>query len=404
LYSYLAFLLVLAGCIPSVKSPETNAGPDIRVLLATLNESRGLTFTDKYFLKSEEARYEFDTRNRSITVTPFVDGIQIHNENRNFFYRNNVPVVLKPSDETGHFIFDGKEYAGTLRLETAADSSVYVINILPLEEYLKGVVPAEIPSLKSEQFQAVKAQTICARTYALRAINKSSDKPYDVQGSTIDQVYGGFKQHTPSADRAVEETRGMILTYNGQPATVYYHSTCGGKTESAAEIWPENSAPYLRTETDAVSNMFSCIASPYFRWTETKTLVDLDSAFNRLFGKSLIQTPVRDTVHIEWNMQITGRSASGRVQELQVNYADTGVVLSDYEIRRLLAPAGKLYLPSTFFYLSQTDDSTLVIHGAGNGHGVGMCQYGALNMARRGFQYYHILSKYFPETLIKRFY
>ena len=150
--------------------------------------------------------------------------------------------------------------------------------------------------------------------------------------------------------------------------------------------------------------MFSCIASPYFRWTETKTLVDLDSAFNRLFGKSLIQTPVRDTVHIEWNMQITGRSVSGRVQELQVNYADTGIVLSDYEIRRLLAPAGKLYLPSTFFYLSQTDDSTLVIHGAGNGHGVGMCQYGALNMARRGFQYYHILSKYFPETLIKRFY
>ena len=404
LYLGVASLLFLTGCVPHVKTLETTAGPDIRVLLATLKEPRALEFTGKYYLQSEEARYEFDTRNRNFTVTPYPNGIQIYNENRNLLYRNNFPVVLKPSDANSHFIFDEKEYAGSLYFDTAGDSAINVINVLPLEEYLKGVVPAEIPSSDMEQYQAVKAQAICARTYALRKMNITSDRFYDVQGSISDQVYDGYGRHTANSDQAVEETQGMILTYNKKPATIYYHSTCGGKTESAVEVWPEVSAPYLRSGTDAVSDMFSCVASPYFRWTETKSLMELDSAFNRFFGKTMMQNSVTDTVQVEWNMNITGRSVSGRVQEMQVNYADTAVVLTDYQIRRFLAPSGKLYLPSTLFYVSQSDDSTLVIHGAGNGHGVGMCQYGALNMARRGFQYYHILSKYFPETLVSRLY
>jgi stage II sporulation protein D len=404
LRSCVVFTIFLAACVPSIKTPETTAGPDIRVLLDILKKPGKFHFTGKYYLQSEEARYEFDTRNRSLIVAPQSNGIQIYNENRNLYYRNNFPLILKPADLRNHFIFNKEEYAGTLFFDSVGDSTIYIINVLPLEEYLKGVVPAEIPSLKPEQFQAVKAQAICARTYALRQMNESSKKPYDIQASIADQVYDGFARHTVFADQAVEETRGMILTFNDQPARIYYHSTCGGKIESAAEVWPEKSEPYLRTGTDAVSDMFSCIASPYFRWTETKSIMQLDSAFNRYYGKSVLQNYVRDTLHVEWNMQITGRSASGRVQKLQVNYADTSVILEDYQIRRFLAPSGKMYLPSTLFYLSQSDDSTLVIHGGGSGHGVGMCQYGALNMAQRGFQYYHILAKYFPETLVSRFY
>ena len=89
---------------------------------------------------------------------------------------------------------------------------------------------------------------------------------------------------------------------------------------------------------------------------------------------------------------------------MRIDYADTTVVLSGYEIRRFLSAPGKNYLRSNLFYLSQTDESSLTIYGAGYGHGVGMCQFGALYMARQGFQHYHILSKYFPQTKLFRKY
>jgi stage II sporulation protein D len=133
-------------------------------------------------------------------------------------------------------------------------------------------------------------------------------------------------------------------------------------------------------------------------------LSELDSSFNLLYKRSLLKEPITDTTHAAWHMRVTQRSESGRVQSLEIAYADTTVNLADYQIRSFFAPQGKTYLPSTLFYFTQPDDSTVVLHGAGNGHGVGMCQYGALNMSKRGFQYFHILAKYFPNTVLTRTY
>jgi stage II sporulation protein D len=401
---FVSLLILLSSCTPLTKTTETELLPAIRVLLAELKNPSEIELTGRYYLHAEEARYEFDTRNSTFTVNPHPRGIQLVNVNRNLLFQDRFPVILKPAETKNHFKFNGHEYSGSIYLDRGDDSSILLINVLPLNEYLKGVVPAEIPSLKSDQFQAVKAQAICARTYAVRRMSVSKDEPFDVYGSISDQAYAGYDRHTSFADQAVNETRGMILTFAAEPAVIYYHSTCGGKLEAATEVWPDQTAPYLTAGIDAVSDLFSCIASPYFRWTESKTLAELDSSFNQLFRRSLLQEPIMDTTHAAWHMRVTERSQSGRVQALEIGYADTTVNLSDYQIRRFFAPQGKIYLPSTLFYFTQPDDSTVVIHGAGNGHGVGMCQYGALNMSNRGFQYFHILAKYFPNTALSRYY
>jgi len=286
----------------------------------------------------------------------------------------------------------------------ATDSSLYLINKLSLEEYLKSVVPAEIYATRQEYYQAVKAQAICARTYALSKLESGTSRPYDMAATVSDQVYGGLQRRTDLADQAVTETRGTILTFNGQLAPVYYHSTCGGRTESAVNLWPGNDPAYMRTGTDAVSDVFSCSASPYFRWTENRTLAELDSAFAVKYGRSMLHEAPIDTTDLHFEMQVTKRTDGGRVSELSLAWADTLVTLSNYEIRRFLAKPPKSYLPSNLFFISQPTDTTLQINGAGNGHGVGMCQFGAMNMSQRGFQYYHILGKYFPGTMLTRKY
>ncbi len=266
------------------------------------------------------------------------------------------------------------------------------------------MVPAEIPATKQDEFEAIKAQAICARTYALNSLESNSDSFYDVQATIADQVYDGFDRHTALADQAIEETRGVIITYNGQPATVYYHSTCGGRLESAVNVWPGSPIAYLEGGVDAVSDIYSCSVSPYFRWLHTRSFSELDSLFELQYQRGLLKNSVEDTLEINLDLQVVKRNSTGRVSELQITYADTTVTLSGYQIRHFFKDKNGRSLPSNLFYLTQPDDSTLTIHGGGFGHGVGMCQFGALHMARRGFMHYHIINKYFPGTKLVRKY
>jgi stage II sporulation protein D len=396
--------LIYIACVPQIRETERGPGPEIRVLLATIDTRDTISFRGSYILQSEEAQYEFGQRNSDLTIQPLPDGLQLYNQNRNLLYRNAFPVILLPQQTDSRFRYHGREYAGAVYFQPAPGSGLYLINKLLLEEYLKGVVPAEIPANKEEDFEAIKAQAICARTYALRHLEDNRAKLYDVQSTVSDQVYAGFDRHTRLADQAIGETAGVIISYQGQPATVYYHSTCGGKLASAKNIFSGNDLPYLPGGTDAVGNTFSCSISPYFRWEQRRTFEELDDAFFKFYSKRRLGESVEDTLQLTCHLQITGRDSSGRVSGLSIDYADTTVVLNGYQIRRFLAPPGTTYLPSNLFYLSQSGDSTLVIHGAGYGHGVGLCQFGALFMSQRGFKHYHILSKYFPQTKLLRKY
>ncbi len=398
------FTFYFESCTPLVKEPVRGTGPSVRVILATIQSKDSLTFSGCYILHSEEARYEFGERNKNLYILPLTDGIQLYNQNRNLLYRQHFPIILEPADNNSRFRYRGHTYAGSIHFQPATEKSVYLINKILLETYLSGVVPAEIPATEQIEFEAIKAQAICARTYALNSLESNSDSFYDVQATIADQVYDGSDRHTALADQAIEETRGVIITYNGQPATVYYHSTCGGRLESAVNVWPGSPIAYMEGGVDAVSDIYSCSVSPYFRWLQFRSFGELNSLFELQYQRGMLKNSVEDTLEINLDLQVVRRNSTGRVSELQIIYADTTVTLSGYQIRHFFKDKNGESLPSNLFYLTQPDDSTLTIHGGGFGHGVGMCQFGALHMARLGFMHYHIINKYFPGTKLIRKY
>jgi stage II sporulation protein D len=383
---------------------ETQEGPSVRVLLATIQARDSLIFSGRYMLHSEEARYEFGQKNKLLYILPLANGLQLYNQNRNLLYKEHFPIVLKPADPNSQFTYKGQTYKGSVSFQPASEESVYMINTLLLENYLSGVVPSEIPSTKKENFEAIKAQAISARTYALSRMSPDNTNPYDLKATIADQVYRGITNQTVLANQAIEETRGVVITHNGQLATVYYHSTCGGRLESAVNVWPDATTPYLKEDFDAVSDIYSCSASPYYRWLEMRSFADIDSLFELKYKNGRLHKAVEDTTELRLNLQIVKRNSSGRVSDLQIAYGDTSVLLSGYEIRHFFKDKNGKSLPSNLFYLEQADDSTLTIHGGGFGHGVGMCQYGALYMASHGFMHYHIINKYFPGTKLVRRY
>ena len=402
------FLIIffLSACVPVTKKTIVSKSPQVRVLLNEIGEKDSIYFIGNYKLISEEAEYEFGSQNNKIYIVPSQNSLLIYNDFRYLEYQKTRNIRLISSSNASQFTYRDKTYYGDIIFVQSGNSSVKIINELPLEEYLRGVVPAEIYAKELDNFEAVKAQSICARTYAINQMNHRKNENFDIYSDTRDQVYKGANAYHVNSDRAINDTRGLILTFQNKPAVIYYHSTCGGKLEPVQNIFTSNPVEYMPGGMDAVTDVISCSASPKFRWIETRTIDQLDSSFQKNFDSSLIPglEQIKDTVQINLDLNVLNRTETGRVQKLQFNSGDTSIVLEKFQIRRFLGEPSGSPLASNLFYLSQENDSTITIHGGGYGHGVGMCQWGAMNMSKRGFKYYHILNKYFPGTLLTKGY
>lgn len=403
-YFLILIVFFLAACVPVTRKPIVLESPNIRVLLDEISKKDSILFLGKYKLVSEEAEYEFGAQNSKIYISPTSAGILIYNNYRYLEYQRTKTIRLVAENQSGKFRYKNRTYFGDLIFAQSGDSSIQIITRLPVEEYLRGVVPAEIYVNDSENLESVKAQSVCARTYAINRMNSSKNNSFDVFADTRDQVYSGSDFYNVKSDNAITDTRGIILTYQNKPATIYYHSTCGGELEPVQNVFNSNATEYLAGGMDAVSDVISCSASPKFRWEETRTINQLDSSFFILYGKNLIpqKNKVTDTINVNLDISVLNRSETGRVKELKISTQDTSVILNNFHIRRMLGEPSGNALASTLFYLSQESDSAITIHGGGFGHGVGMCQWGAMNMSKRGFKYYHILNKYFPGTLLTK--
>jgi len=406
IYIFLLIVFLLVSCVPVTQKTVVSKSPVIRILLNEINQKDSISFVGNYKLISEEAEYEFGSQNSKIYIVPASTSLLIYNDFRYLEYQKTKKIRLQSSTEKSQFKYNNRSYYGDIVFVQAKDSTAQIINELPLEDYLRGVVPAEIYATDLKNFEAVKAQAICARTYAINKMNLHQNESFDVYHDTRDQVYKGSGIYNMNSDNAIKETRGLTLTYQNEPAVVFYHSTCGGEIEPVQYVFGDTPIGYLGGGMDAVSDVISCSASPKFRWEVTRTLEQLDSSFQKLYGNILIpQTDkIKDTTNVNLDISILNRTETGRVKDLKITTADTSLILNSFQIRRLLGePAGRA-LYSTLFYLSQENDSTITIHGGGFGHGVGMCQWGAMNMSKRGFKYYHILNKYFPGTLLTKGY
>ncbi len=402
-----SLILALFSCTQNIKPTRPSRAPSIRVLLGRIAQKDSLTFKGAFQLRLEEAVYELGKHNPFFYLSPAGTGFKMYNPNRLFVFNTNDVVKISPvAENVSRFKFRNKWYKGKIILQVASDGAILLINKVDLEEYLKSVVPGEMPSAKSGYLEALKAQAICARTYALNKMASRRGNDFDVYADFRDQVYGGLSQQSRLASQAVDATRGVVLEHNDSLAQVYFNSTCGGITESAGNVWgARRQHTYLPVQKDVLGDRFTCEISPYFRWTRRFTFQQLDSLFRVKLHHPIIPNPVQDTLRLVCHVSIDQRTSSGRVASLSIACPDTTIVLKTYAIRHFFSTAGEGDLPSLLFTLETPADSVLVIRGGGYGHGVGMCQWGALNMSLQGFKYYDILvNQYFPGTYLKRIY
>ena len=321
------------------------------------------------------------------------------------------PLRLQPAAH-GFVMVADKPYRGEMILRRAGNDRITLINSLAMEQYLMGVVAFEIGHMPASQIEASKAQAIAARTYAVGAMGSRNALGFDFYATVADQVYGGTTGEDSITSRAVRETRGEIITYNNEPIIAYYSSTCGGRTAAVAEVWPwRNGRPYLKSRSDMMPDGKTayCQTSNRFRWNVAWGADSLKAVLQHTLGQRTGNPSMRiDAIN---DVRVTGTTPSGRAEAVEIT-AD-GVVhrIPADSIRWVLRPDRVRSLNSSFILalhaLAPAEGepvSRLEVTGTGWGHGIGMCQVGAINRAKAGQSYRDILLAYYSDVDIVRFY
>ncbi len=297
---------------------------------------------------------------------------------------------------------DGDRFAGALTLRRNDDDTVTLINTLPVETYLRGVVPWEIGRPGHDARAAVEAQAIAARTYTYARLGRWDEYGFDLYDDVRDQVYRGLSGTAEICDEAIRATAHRVAVRDGELIRAYYSSTSGGHTATLVDVWHLEGAPYLVGKRDADARGRSwCRDAPHFRWTEVWSAKELGDIVREQLPVELERPLAPEDVGVLQRLEVVARDSSGRVQRLAVvTDVDRFEVWGD-RIRWVLRPVGSRYgiLRSTLFTVENVvRDGRLVgvvLRGGGFGHGVGLCQTGALARARAGQDARTILRAYY---------
>jgi len=347
------------------------------------------------------------------------------------------PVRLVPKAPGGTenpITYQRKPYRGEIEVVLSRkDGKLSVVNVVNLEDYVKGVVPLEMPPKWPEE--ALKAQAVAARTYVLASLGAYGDEGFDVVDTTNSQVYGGIRAETDSTNRAVDATRGEVVTYKGKVATTYFHSSSGGHTENNETIFSGKPVAYLR----GVPDYDNLPDNPRYSWTFNFTPEEFASklkAANFAVGEVERISPAGET------------GASGRPSQWRITGSDRTVTLTAMQLRSALGVPGivktvdftrggvgsltESYEEGDQFYVlgasgveritldevvvlgaggdvEEMDEISalgpegvleggIVVEGGGYGHGVGLSQWGAKGMAQQGYTYEEILAHFYQGT------
>ena len=297
-----------------------------------------------------------------------------------------------------------RRYAGRLSIDFAAGRLV-VLNVLDMESYVASTLVSEIGSSWHEQ--ALRAQAIAARTYALRKMH--AQHPAPLTDDTSNQVYRGLDGLVPAYLEAAAGTRGVALAYQNAPAEIMYSSTCGGHTASETELSGRPSPPYLEGVVDQDDGGRAyCAAAPYFAWKSriptaafARAAAESSQSHRSAQGRPLQAEIRRAALGVLQDVVVAGRWPDGRVKMLQLRFADGSASQIDGRsfYARAMAVLGYKVVPSTLFDITRDGDA-FTLQGHGLGHGVGMCQWGARGRADAGQTAEAILAAYFPSTTL----
>lgn len=292
-------------------------------------------------------------------------------------------LTIRPSG-AGELALDGRRYRGALELRHKG-GGLTAVNIVPVDDYLRSVVPEEMPV--DWPAEAIKAQSVAARSFALASCGRHAGEGYDLCTTTHCQLYTGTAAEKSASNAAIKATRGEVLTYGGKPIEALFHTDSGGMTENSEDVWGSH-VPYLRAAKDTPAKTMP--------WTKTISRADLErklAAKGHDIGKarSIALSP------LAIGRAAKDRTASGRVKTMTVKGTKGTATLSGTTWRSLLG------LKSTLFDAKLTKDA-VTFTGYGSGHGLGISQWGAERMAAKGKSYADILHHYYTGTKLQQLY
>ncbi len=293
--------------------------------------------------------------------------IKLFNQNKISLKHWKLDYFLIEPQKKGAVWIDGHWYRGKI-LIIKERNSIIVINLVDLDEYLYSVVGGE--SYPSWPKEALKAQAVVARTYALFKTSTSNNIYYDLDTTTKTQIYRGMEAESVATHNAVRVTSGEVLTHDGKLILSVFHSSSGGHTESVKNVW-NSSLPYLKGVSDYDH------LSPVYSWSKTFSLLEINQLIS---GLGSIYSLVPEQV-----------TSSGRIRTLKVLGNKGSKIISGVELRKILK------LKSTIFKIS-VDKESFTIKGRGFGHGIGMSQWGSFYLAKQNVPYYRILSHYYQNS------
>ncbi|HEX9705755.1 MAG TPA: SpoIID/LytB domain-containing protein [Gemmatimonadales bacterium] len=407
----LASLLAAAGACPQPRAglPTPGGEPELRVGLGTALDRVTLGGDGELFLTDDKSGAPIGAVPARVSWTVVPDGAGLRIERPDGTRTGPYQGVSAVNVTEGRFAAaQGRRYRGRVGVFRAGEK-LTLVNRVPLESYVAGVVGAEMGRRRPEEVQAVLSQAVVSRTFALRNRGRWESLGFDVYADQRDQVYVGVEAEWPGASDATRRTVGLVLTYEGQPIDAFYHSTCGYRTAALEEAFgTTRGRPYLKPVSDARGrDAYYCDISPRFRWRE-----EWDGAQLRTILARTLPTVMHvagDGVQPVTDIAVHETTRSGRVRELVIRFRRGEVRVPGTDVRQVLRPAADRNLGSAAFQLHVSkngngDVSRVVAAGAGWGHGVGLCQWGSVGRARAGQDFRKILETYFPGTTLEKRY
>lgn len=353
--------------------------PDLRVGLASGRASLTITSAGgKATVQTESSKTITLTANTAAAIRWQAGAFLVGREK----LRGDV-LTIRPSG-AGELALDGRRYRGSLELRHKGGGLI-AVNIVPVDGYLRSVVPEEMPV--DWPAEAIKAQSVAARSFALASRGRHAGEGYDLCTTTHCQLYTGTAAEKSASNAAIKATRGEVLTYGGKPIEALFHTDSGGMTENSEAVWGSH-VPYLRAAKDTPAKTMP--------WTKTISRADLErklAAKGHDIGKvrSIALSP------LAIGRAAKDRTASGRVKTMTVKGTKGTATLSGTTWRSLLG------LKSTLFDAKLTKDA-VTFTGYGSGHGLGISQWGAERMAAKGASYAEILHHYYTGTKLQQLY
>ncbi len=378
-FSKCCLIGILFICIFQNESGFASREPIIRVLISKKNNLR--IRSDRSIPLTIEGKSFSNKKIKGLTLKNEKDRRILYfdkNKQKKYDLKSNQKFQVRSSDGRGIWVGQ-KRFSGKLNL-FVRDSEILVVNVLEIEKYLSSVVGSEMPT--KWPIEALKAQAIASRTYALK---QKGNNLFDIDSTQNNQVYNGLESRTYKTIRAVKSTRSLVLTYKNKLINALFHSSSGGMTENSQDVW-KNKYPYLSSVKDFDKN------NPKFRWQKKFSSNELSNLFPKIGGLR--------------NIEILDITSTGRIKNVKLIGAFGSDQMSGVVLRKRLA-LNSNFMRFKFFEEKLNNKfpskKGLIVVGQGSGHGVGMSQWGAKYLASRGQKAERILKHFYRGVQIKPF-